>query len=174
MQRRSLVASIGVFIIAFALLAPIIPMKDIGNTLLTLAPAKSEDVTSSSAQDNSSMSYCEVPYGYSEPPGCGVMRDPSGVYYMRDLGNGTWEMDLASYQSLLKDPYAGICKGNVSIVDDTVYLTCPQSNISAGGLTMLPSSSSIQAAPSGGLGSVTYLLFGVGGLYSDGNYRIVP
>ncbi len=164
---------VGLILVATLLLAPIVPMRNVGRTLFTLSPASSEGIALSVAQDNSSISYCYVPYGDTPPPGCAIESDPSGVHYFRDLGNGTWETDLATYESMLQDPYSGF-GGTVQIVNDTVYfIGAAQSNITYGGL-QLSLVNSVEPAPSGGLGSVTYLLFGVGGLYSDGNYRLIP
>ena len=167
---------IGLTLVAAMLFVPIVPTRNAGVKLATLSLASPEETSPPAAQDNSSVSYCEgFPIGNSLPPGCAMESDPSGTHYFRDLGNGTWEMDLVTYERMLQDPYSGF-GGTVQIVNDTVYFVfATQSNITSGGpYGPLSPPSSIEPASSGGLGSVTYLLFGVGGLYSDGAYRLVP
>ncbi len=133
-DRKWMALVIGFTLMAAMLFVPIVPMKDVGSTLVTLSPASPEGISPSAAQDNSSVAYCEgFPIGSSLPPGCAVESDPSGTHYFRDLGNGTWETDLATYESMLQDPYSGF-GGTVQIVNDTVYFKgTAQSNLTSGG-----------------------------------------
>jgi hypothetical protein len=153
-DRKWMALVIGFTLMAAILFVPIVPMKDVGSTLVTLSPASPEGISPSAAQDNSSVAYCEgFPVGSAPPPGCEVVSDPSGTYYFRYIGNDTYETDLATYESMLQDPYSGI-GGTIHIVNDTVYIIMQQSNITSGGTYGIPSSlNSVGLAP-----DVWYLL----------------
>jgi len=163
----------GLMIVVALLFAPVVPMNDMNRNLVTISPAVSEGTTSAAEQADSSLSACHSPSG---APGCLVISDPSGAYYLKDIGNNTWEMLLSTYDALLQDPYTAICNESVSVVNDTAYLTCPPSPISegvSGGVSNYPVFSSNNSSPSSGLGSASYAVFRLGGLYSNGQYRFV-
>ena len=95
-----------------------------------------------------------------------VLSDPSGTYTGIYLGNGTYSMNLTSYQKLLRDPYTGT-QSNVKVEGNTVYIFVPPS----GTVSALPHGAIAQIAPTtNDLESVTCLLFGHGAMLTNGNY----
>ena len=96
-----------------------------------------------------------------------VLSDPSGMYTGIYLGNGTYSMNLTSYQKLLHDPYTGAPQSNEKVEGDAVFIFAPPSDtVSApphGAIAQL-------ALAANDLESVTCLLFGHGAMLANGNY----
>ena len=96
-----------------------------------------------------------------------VLSDPSGTYTGIYLGNGTYSMNLTSYQKLLHDPYTVAPQSNVKVEGNTVYIFAPPSDT----VSAPPHGSIAQIAPAtNDLESVTCLLFGYGAMLTNGNY----
>lgn len=93
------------------------------------------------------------------PPLKWFSSDPGGVYSGYSFGNGTYTMNLTTYERFAQDPYTVLCRNSgVNIEGSVVRFTCSPTNASP-----LP-------LPSNALGSVTYWLVGHGGLYFDNKY----
>lgn len=131
---------------------------------------------------NSTGDQCDSPcHTCSSSVQLAVAQDPSGTYCFKYLGNGTYATDLATYERILQDPYSGI-GGQVDIVGDVVYITMPQISpidVVGGpileGLILEQNSTQPSAMhPTSGLGSLTYLISGLGGLLLNGNYLLKP
>jgi hypothetical protein len=69
----------------------------------------------------------------SIPPNSWCEADPTGTRCGGILGNGTYTMSLSTYNSMLNDPYSHWCSNHLRFEGDTVYLTCPNLGIQAGG-----------------------------------------
>ena len=96
-----------------------------------------------------------------------VLSDPSGTYTGIYLGNGTYSMNLTSYQKLLHDPYTGVPQSNVKVEGNMVYIFVPPSDT----VSAPPHGAIAQIAPTTtDLESVTCLLFGHGAMLTNGNY----
>jgi hypothetical protein len=95
------------------------------------------------------------------PPYTWCESDPTGSRCGGSFANGTYTMSLSTYNSMLHDPYQHFCSNDTRIAGDTIYLTCPQTNIVSG----LSSSTSVN-----GFESLSCWLIGRGGLYYDGRY----
>jgi hypothetical protein len=96
-----------------------------------------------------------------------VLSDPSGTYTGIYLGNGTYSMNLTSYQKLLHDPYTVAPQSNVKVEGNTVYIFVPPSDT----VSAPPHGAIAQIGPTtNDLESVTCLLFGHGAMLTNGNY----
>ena len=96
-----------------------------------------------------------------------VLSDPSGTYTGIYLGNGTYSMNLTSYQKLLHDPYTVAPQSNVKVEGNTVYIFAPPSDT----VSAPPHGTIAQIAPAtNNLESVTLVLFGHGAMLTNGNY----
>lgn len=100
-----------------------------------------------------------------------VLRDPSGTYSGSYLGNGTYSMNLTTYQELLRDPYTGVYTTGAEVQGNSVIITVPQSDTVSGPTSGVTAISAVQ--PSRLFESVTYWLLGHGGFYANGHYRLV-
>ena len=137
---RRLVAGVAVAIaIAVILVAPVVPSKAVSYT-------STSPTTPSSPIETPCCTWSES--------------DPTGSRGGGSFANGTYTMSLSTYNTMLHDPYSHWCSSNDRFVGDTVYLTCPPSNVTSG--------NSLSA--NSGFESGTCWLMGHGGLYFDGRY----
>jgi len=54
-----------------------------------------------------------------------VIKDPSGTYSFRYLGNGQYSTDIATYQAILQDPYTKVVSSEIETTGNTVLITTP-------------------------------------------------
>lgn len=72
-----------------------------------------------------------------------ILKDPSGTYQFKYLGNGQYSTNMTTYERLQNDPYSGIAAPRIQMNGSTVVMTTPQSNT-----TSLPNKQSSSVAPS--------------------------
>lgn len=138
-----------IILVASIIFAPIVPIS------LNDTDAHAASLAASGSPKTSSTS---VALGVS------TMSDPSGSYEFQYLGNNTYSMDLATYERLLNDPYAGI-GGTIEIINNTVIETM----LSTVNDTYGPGF--VAASPTAhGFASVAFWLFGFGCFCSGGIY----
>lgn len=65
-----------------------------------------------------------------------VMQDPSGTYWFTNLNDGQYSTNVATYEQLLQDPFAGISDPQVQIAGDTVLMTTTPAESSSSYLTL--------------------------------------
>jgi hypothetical protein len=102
------------------------------------------------------------------PVNWGVLVDPSGTYWIHFFDNGTFAMNLTSYQRLLNDPYSTNPSSCPHVIEgNTILITCPTPSPSTlhGSLT-----DASPTSPTHGLESVSYLLIHHGAVYFEGRY----
>ena len=152
-RRRWAIGMISIAALAILFLAPVVPAKGVSYA------------DSSSIGTGPSV----VP-----PVSWGILTDPSGTYWFHFFTNGTYAMNLTSYEQLLNDPYSTHPSNCPHTIEGNIILiSCPQTQITINpGGPPVASGSTTSPVPPGtnGFESPAYWLAGQGAIYFNGRY----